>query len=207
MRIQLVVLACLMGSGCATILSGTRQDVSFSSRPASSTVVLGGVAGEVLAKVSDLNAAKDFLVSVLSVVLPDDARAFLLALSPDELLTLIVAAANPDARTTATVEVAGDLLARAPGPLRDAIAKLLLVHAAGSTPLLVNLKKGAEYAAISWSPGRRAHLGIIETRFNFVSLLNVFTLGIGFIVDALTGAWLSLSPTELSWELQPYSGP
>jgi hypothetical protein len=43
---------------------------------------------------------------------------------------------------------------------------------------------------------------VVETRFNFVSILNIFTLGLGFIVDALTGAWLSLHPSELSWQLE-----
>lgn len=193
----------VFSSGCATVFSGTRQDVTFTSRPASSTVVLGGAPAEVLAKVKDVTATKDFFVKLFSPLLPDDARRFLEALNPDELLSFIVAAANPTSATAGVVDSAGDVYAKAPAILRDVVAKSAFIQGFGSTPLTLSLKKGSEYAAISWGPGRRARLLIVETRFNFVTLLNVFTLGIGFVVDLLTGAMFNLTPEHLEWELAP----
>ncbi|MBL8923434.1 MAG: hypothetical protein JNJ54_31565 [Myxococcaceae bacterium] len=203
MRPARVTLLLVFTSGCATIFTGTRQDLGFTSRPASSTVVLGGAPAEVLAKVKDVTAAKDFFVKLFSPLLPDDARRFLEALNPDELLSFIVAAANPTAATASTVDTVGDVYARAPAILRDVVAKNVFVQGFGATPLSLSLKKGSEYAAISWAPGRRARLLIVETRFNFVALLNIFTLGVGFVVDLLTGAMFNLTPEQLEWELAP----
>lgn len=202
MRPALVTLL-VLSSGCATIFTGTRQDIAFTSRPTSSAVVLGGPPAEVLAKVKDVTATKDFFVKLFSPLLPDDARRFLEALNPDELLSFIVAATNPTAATAGTVDSVGDVYAKAPAILRDVVAKNVFIQGFGSTPLTLNLKKGAEYAAISWAPGRRARLLIVETRFNFVALLNVFTLGVGFVVDLLTGAMFNLTPEHLEWELAP----
>lgn len=201
---RFVVLAVVgLASSCATIFTGTRQDIQFTSRPSSSTVVLGGPPAEVLAKAKDVTAAKDFFVKLFSPLLPDDARRFLEALNPDELLSFIVAAANPGAAAASTVDSVGDVYAKAPSILRDVVAKNVFIQGFGSTPLTLSLKKGSEYAAISWAPGRRARLLIVETRFNFVSLLNIFTLGVGFVVDLLTGAMFTLTPEQVDWELAP----
>ncbi|MER2565314.1 MAG: hypothetical protein ABTQ32_31605 [Myxococcaceae bacterium] len=200
----LLLLLCVLSAGCATVLSGTRQDLSFTSEPASTTVVLGGAPAEILAKVKDVSDAKDFVVRLLGSALPDDARRFLEALTPDELLTMLVAVLHPTAATVTTVDTLGTLYARTPQLVRDVVTKTIFVAGAGTTPFGLNLKKGSEYAAISWAPGRRAKLLVVETRFNFVSLLNIFTLGLGFVVDALTGAWFSLHPSELSWQLSPH---
>lgn len=198
-----LALLAVLSSGCATVLSGTRQDLAFTSEPTSSTVVLGGAPAEILAKLQSVTEAKDFVVRLLASALPDDARQFLEALSPDELLTMLVAVLHPTAAMANTVDALGAMYARTPQLVRDVVTRTIFVAGAGSTPMTVNLKKGSEYAAISWAPGHRAKLLVVETRFNFVSLLNVFTLGLGFVVDALTGAWFSLHPNELSWQLPP----
>lgn len=203
---MLVLAVFVLSTGCATVLSGTRQDVSFSSEPASTTVVLGGAPAEILATLKDVTEAKDFVVRLLDAGLTDEARRFLEALTPDELLTMLVAVLHPTAATANTVDTLGAIYARTPQLVRDVVTKTIFVAGAGTTPLTVNLKKGSEYAAVSWAPGRRAKLLVVETRFNFVSLLNVFTLGLGFVVDALTGAWFSLHPNELSWQLPPLDG-
>lgn len=203
---MLVLAVFVLSTGCATVLSGTRQDISFSSEPASTTVVLGGAPAEILATLKDVTEAKDFVVRLLGAGLTDEARRFLEALTPDELLTMLVAVLHPTAATANTVDTLGAIYARTPQLVRDVVTKTIFVAGAGTTPLTVNLKKGSEYAAVSWAPGRRAKLLVVETRFNFVSLLNVFTLGLGFVVDALTGAWFSLHPNELSWQLPPLDG-
>ena len=207
-RMRLLLLPCLVVSmGCATVLSGTRQDISFVSVPSSTTVVLGGALAYLLVKVKDLSDAKDFIVRLISPGLTDEARRFLEALNPDELLTMLFAILHPTAETSNTVNLMGQLYARTPRIVRDVVSKLIFVTAAGETPFTADLHKGKEYAAIAWSPGRRARLLVVETRFNFVSLLNIFTLGLGFVVDALTGAWLSLHPSELSWQLDALPPP
>lgn len=204
MRPLLLLAVFLSTMSCATVLSGTRQDITFASDPASTTVVLGGAPAEILAKVKEVSDAKDFVVRLLGSALPEDARRFLEALTPDELLTMLVAVLQPSVATSNTVDRIGDLYARTPQLVRDVVTRTFFVAGAGTTPMTLNLKKGSEYAAIAWAPARRAKLVVVETRFNFVSLLNVFTLGLGFVVDALTGAWFSLHPTELSWQLPPH---
>ncbi len=206
-RMRLLPLLCVLSTGCATVLSGTRQDISFGSTPSSTTVVLGGAPADLLTKVKDLSDTKDFIVRLISPGLPDDARRFLESLNPDELLTMLFAILHPTVETSSTVNAMGQLYARTPQVVRDVVSRLIFVVAAGETPFTADLRKGKEYAAIAWSPGRRARLLVVETRFNFVSLLNIFTLGLGFVVDALTGAWFSLYPTELSWQLDALPPP
>lgn len=207
MRLLLFSCVAVVSTGCATVLSGTRQDVSFVSSPSSTAVVLGGLPADILTKVKDLSEAKDFIVRLISPGLTDEARRFLDSLNPDELLTMLFVVLHPTAETSSTVDRAGQLYARTPQLVRDVVSRLISVNAAGSTPFTADLRKGKEYAAIAWAPGRRARLLVVETRFNFVSLLNIFTLGLGFIVDALTGAWLSLHPSEVSWQLDALPPP
>ncbi len=204
---RLLLLLSVVSTGCATVLSGTRQDVTFVSSPSSTTVVLGGAPADLLVKVRDVSEAKDFIVRLISPGLTDEARRFLESLNPDELLTMLFAILHPTVETSNTVGRLGQLYARTPQIVRDVVSKLIFVNAAGETPFTADLRKGKEYAAIAWSPGRRARLLVVETRFNFVSLLNIFTLGLGFVVDALTGAWLSLHPSELSWQLEALPPP
>jgi hypothetical protein len=190
-------------TGCATVFTGTRQDVRFESQPPSTAIVLSGAPAALLSKAKEISDIKDVVVRLLSSALPPEARTFLESLTPDEFLTMLVAILHPDARTSATVDAVGDVYARTPQLVRDLVAKSLFVEAGGTTPLFVSLRKGQEHVAISWAVGRRARLLVVETRFNFVTLLNVFTLGLGFIVDAISGAWLNLYPTEVRWELGP----
>lgn len=197
------VLLVLLLPGCATIFTGTRQDVRFESQPPSTTIVLSGVPAKVLAKAKEISDAKDLIVRLISPGLTAEARTFLESLTPDELLTMLVAILHPDARFNASVDAVGDVYARTPQLVRDLVAKTLFVEAGGTTPLSVSLHKGEEHAAISWAVGHRARLLVVDTRFNFVTLLNVFTLGLGFIVDAISGAWLNLHPTEVRWQLSP----
>jgi hypothetical protein len=171
MRLLLPLLLLLL-SGCATIFSGTRREVTFTSAPSSTAVVFGGVGGEVLSKVQELSDKKDAIVRLLSPLLPDDARRFLEALTPDELLTTLFVILQPTAATSDTVGTLGALYARTPHVVRDVVTKLFWVAGGGNTTFAVDLKKGNDYAGIAWSPGRRAHLLVVESRFDFVSLLD-----------------------------------
>ncbi len=202
----LVVVLLFLGSGCATVFKGTRRDVTFVSEPRSTAVVIGGAVGSVLAKVHDLDEARGVILGFISPVLPPDTRQFLEALTADQLLTVLFAILRPTEQTNDTVDELGGLYAQVPPPVRSLISKTIFVEGGGYTPLAINLKKGDEYAGIAWAPGRRAHLLIVDTHFDLVTLLNVFTLGVGFIVDAITGAWFDLEPS-VSWQLAPQVTP
>lgn len=192
----------LLGSSCATIFKGTRRDVAFTSEPRSTAVVIGGAVGNVLAKVHDVDQARAVILKFISPVLEPEARQFFETLTADQLLTTLFAILRPTQQTNDTIDELGGLYAQVPPPVRSLIAKVIYVEGGGYTPMSINLKKGDEYAGIAWAPGRRAHLLVVDTHFDFVSLLNVFTLGVGFIVDALTGAWFDLD-AAVSWELAP----
>lgn len=200
----LVVL--LVGSGCATVFKGTRRDVAFFSHPTSTAVVMSGAAGSVLAKVHDLDEARALLLELLSPVVPSETRQTLEALSADQLLTMLFAVLQPARATNEAIDELGRLSAQLPPTARAMIADTIFVEDAGFTPLTVSLRKGREYAGVAWAPGRRAHLFVVRSHFDAVALLNVFTLGIGFLVDAITGAWFDLEPS-IDWELAPLPSP
>ena len=193
--------------GCATLFTGTRQDVPIDSAPPGATVVvLQGTPALVALKAKRVSDFKDGVVNLFGDSLTPEARAFLLSLSTDELVTQLVlwlrlSEAPPE--LAAGARQVGQLLGLVPAFVRDRVSDFIGIAAVATTPVVQNLRKGQEYAVVTWARGHRARLLMVETTFNWVTLLNVFIAVVPAVVDVLTGAWLKLTPTELTYTLDP----
>lgn len=207
MRIALLLLVLLTQVGCATIFTGTRQDVSMTSIPPGSTVVVvSGTPATLALKAKKVSDFKDSLIGIFGGALPPEARAFLLSLSTDELITQLVLwtrAADAPPELVAGVGQINQVLSVVPGFVKDKISDFLGIAAIGTTPFTQNLHKGKEYAIVTWQKGHRARLLEVSTKFNWVTLLNVFVGIVPVVVDLISGSWLNLTPTEVSYTLDP----
>lgn len=202
------MLPLLLLAGCATVFTGTKQEVPITSSPPGATVVVvSGTAANLALKAKKVSDFKDTLVNgLLGGALPPEAKAVLLSLSTDELITqlvLWVRAQQVPAAVAGGAAQAQQVLALVPLFLREKVGAYLGISAIEATPFSPKLRKGREYALVTWAPEHRARLLEIDTRFNWVVLLNVFTFGLGAIVDVLTGAWLNLTPQEVAFTLDP----
>lgn len=192
-------------SSCATIFTGTRQSVGIDSNPPGATIVaMGGSFAQLVARAKNIEGIKETVVSLMRPWLSPQVLAVLDVMTLDELLTQLVLFLKPIEGPPAVVlKEAAALFAALPGGVRDEISNRLGFEGLGFTPTQVELKKGAPHLLISFQAGRAARLFVIGTKFNFVVLFDIFTLGIGLIVDVATGAWLNLTPTTIDCELPP----
>jgi len=201
---MLTMTSMLLCSGCATILTGSKTWVSFESdEPGASVVVVRGPAAEVAAQARDIGLIHDQVMKVVGPFVPAKVKPVLDRATPDELLTQLVLWTKLGEMPPEWVSTAGETLEKLPEPVADQLTDLIGVEALATTPARLELSKGQERAIIAWRKGRRAKLLAIDTRFNWVTLLDVFTLGIGLVVDIVTGAWFDLEPKELHFVLEP----
>lgn len=204
-RLALAVVVLTLNVGCAAIFTGTRQEISVTSTPPGSTVVvLGGTAANVALRAKQVSDLREPALALLGPALPEEARAVVQAWSIDELVTKLVLLTRLSELPPELVASAGDFLRLVPGPIVEKLSELLGIEGAGVTPTQYELKKGKAYAMVTWQKGYGAKLLKVDTTFNWVVLLNVFN-GIipGLIVDGLTGAWLNLTPKEVVYALEP----
>ncbi len=171
-----------------------------STPPGATVVVLGGLPANVALRAKQVSELREPALALLGPVLPEEARAAVQAWSIDELVLLTRLSELPPELVTS----AGDFLRLVPGPIVSKLAELLGVEGAGVTPTQFELGKGKPYALVTWQPGSGAKLLTLDTRFNWVTLLNIFNgLIPGLVIDVLTGAWLNLTPDEVSYTLAP----
>jgi len=207
-RPLLAMTSMVLCSSCATILTGNRTAVSFASDPpGASIVVIRGPAAEVASQARDFGLLREQVMQVISPFVPAQVRPLLDRTSPDELLTQLVLWTKLGEVPPEWVSGTGNALDKLPEPVAEQLGDLLGIEALSAAPSRIELKKGEERAVIAWQKGRHAKLLTIDTRFNWVTLLDVFTLGIGLIVDVASGAWFDLEPRELHFSLQPLPVP
>ena len=107
------------------------------------------------------------LLGLVGPLLPPAARDKLALLELDELITRLVMWAKLD---RVPPELVGEVHSLPP-IVRDEILGILGIMDAGVAPLRVNLRKGREYAVISWHEGYRAQTAGIYMHFNWVVLV------------------------------------
>ncbi len=205
----LLGLVVLMQVGCAAIFTGTKQEISITSAPPGATVVVvGGTPAALALKAKKVSDFKDKIVNMLGGALPPDAKALLLTLSIEELITQLVLWTKASDLPPEMVGKAGRAFDGVPSIIRDKVTDYLGLEGLGTTPSKQTLGKGHNYAVVAWAKGYRARLIEVDTKFNWVVLLNIFN-GIlpGLIVDGLTGAWLNLTPDEVALDLEPLPAP
>lgn len=195
---SLVLGSLILCSGCATIFTGTSQSIQVTTQPVGSYVVVVGtpMAPVILTARSSAETTRK-LLSLLGPVIPEGARAKLALLDIDELVTKLVVWVKLD-------KIPPELVGHAeqvPPYVRDKLLDVIGVKAFGLSPVTVRLKKGQEYAVLSWREGHKARTAAIDMKFNWVVVVNVLNLFLGVPVDILTGAWFNLTPTRIDLTL------
>ena len=200
----LVVLTLLASTGCATILHGTRNEISITSTiPGATVVVVGGVVAAAAVKAQKVTAVRDIALSILGPHLPPEVKAIVEQASADELLTQLVVLTQLGAIPPEWSQKASAGVQKLPPIVVDTVLEKLGIHGVGVTPYKAELKKGGPWAIVTWAPGTRAKLLVVDAHFDWIFLLNILTAGIGMIVDVVTGAWLYLDPKEFQYTLEP----
>lgn len=189
--------------GCATILTGTKQKVSITTTPQNVlAVAVSGPAGQVVRYAQKGDRISQEVFKHVGPHLPPQTRRDLAGLELEELVARLAASvhtqmASPD------LEQLRVALAQVPQPVKEALFEKVGLAFVEMTPATVEVQKGTSYVVIAWRDGHRARLVPLDAHFNWVFLLNVLTLGIGFPVDLLTGAWLNVGPSEVELRLDP----
>lgn len=200
----LVLLTLFASTGCATILGGTRQEISINSAtPGATVVVVGGVVATAAVKAQKITVVRDLALTILAPHLPPEVKAIVEQASADELLTQLVVLTQIGAIPPEWSQKASAGIEKLPPVVVDTLLEKLGIHGVGVTPYKSELKKGGPWAIVTWAPGTRAKLLVVDAHFNWICLLNILTAGLGMIVDVATGAWLYLAPTEFQYTLEP----
>lgn len=197
-----LLLAAGASTGCAAILSGTRQHVQITSHvPETTCITLGGTVGTWVAGASTAN---DFAVKMFESIdpyLPEEARGKLRHVDLNELITICVLSALKVELPPALVK-GRDYLQRLPPVLIEKFLEWFYIMDWGKAPRRPNLERGQPYTVIAWAPGRKARMEVIGVRPNWWTFLNVLNLGLGLLIDIPTGAWLKLED-PIRFRLEP----
>jgi hypothetical protein len=203
-RLVLVALAVTLNVGCASVFTGTRQSISVVSTPPGATVVvLGGTPANLALRAKKVDELREFALSLLGPFLPPEVRETAKQMSIDELVTKLVLLTRLSELPPELVGTAASFASNIPGPIIDKLSDFLGIEAAGVSPTAWELKKGKPYAIVTWQKGYGAKLLKVDTTFNWVTLVNVLNAFLGVIVDGLTGAWFNLTPSEVTYTLEP----
>jgi len=207
-RLVLAGLVLTLNVGCATVFTGTRQDISVLSTPPGATVVvLGGTPANLALRAKKVDELRAFVLSLLGPYLPPEVRAAAQAMSIDELLTKLVLLTRLSELPPELVASSAVFATAIPGPILDKLSDFLGIEGVGVSPTKWELKKGKPYALVTWKKGYGAKLLKVDTTFNWVTLVNVLNAFLGVIVDGLTGAWFNLTPSEVTYTLEPLPAP
>ena len=208
MRRLLLVALLLVGmaaSGCATIFCGRSQDVEIETNvPGSKGVVLGGTLGSILSTAADWSYVAQKIFDILDPLLGDENREALRKLDINELITY-AAVRTSDMEMPKEIVMGKEFLEKLPGNIIQKVMDLFSIMYTGAYPTEINLRRAKTYAVIAWAPGHKARVETIGIRFNWVTLWNILNFGLGFFVDALTGAWSNLE-TPIEFELPVHNG-
>lgn len=197
----IVILGC---SGCATIFSGSSQNVSIRVTPEDSTIiVLGGATGAALAKVGKVAYIQRRILELLSPAVSAEDREFIAAVGIERFLTNLILEMKTGRVPTDTTQQLAEIYARIPRPLKEKIMGTIGLEAFGVGSLDVELDRGEIYAVIGWRTGSDIKIRSIDGSFNWATLWNILNLGLGVPIDLYTGAWLKLAPSKLEFTLEP----
>lgn len=203
--VLLLVATAFIQSGCATMFTSSKTRTLIETAPPGAVVVaVGGTAGEVIVTIHKGGQVMQKVLGWLSPHLTPSGKAALEKLSFEEFLTSLIAWLNPSIqKITPAAAVVQAEFARMPPAVANRIRSYLGLDQVGVTPATCALKNGSAYAVVAYLPGYQAKVGSLGTRFNKLTLLNVFN-GIvpGLFIDLLTGRWRVTTPDQLSLTLK-----
>ncbi len=201
---MLVILSVGALPGCATILSGSSQRVSIRATPEDTTIiVLGGATGAAVAKVAKVAALQRRVLGLLEGTLTPEDSQLIASVGIERFITDLILEAKTGQVPADTTAQLGALYQRIPRVLKDKLVRSFGLEAFGVGQVDVTLDRGEIYAVIGWRSGSIVKVSSIDGKFNWTTLWNVLTLGLGVPIDLYTGAWLKLSPSKVQLTLQP----
>jgi hypothetical protein len=190
---------CLLNSGCATMLSGSSEKVSIQATPPEATLmVLGGPAGSLLVKSKKYGALTRKVLDLAATPLGQEDQQIIDKIGIEYFLTSLIVEYKLGLVPADTSEALAKFYKGVPAPFKKKLLEKINIEGFGPGPLAPVLKRGRVYAVVGYQPGMLIQIEAIETKFNWVTLLNIFTLGLGVPVDVYTGAWLKLDPNKLN---------
>lgn len=201
---MLVMLSVVALPGCATILSGSSQRVSIRATPEDTTIiVLGGPTGAAVAKVAKVASLQRRVLGLLEGRLSPEDSQLIASVGIERFITDLILEAKTGQLPADTTAQLGQLYQRIPQVLKDKLVRSFGLEAFGVGQVDVELDRGEIYAVIGWRSGAIMKVSSIDGSFNWTTLWNILTLGLGIPIDLYTGAWLKLSPSKLTLTLQP----
>lgn len=180
--------------GCATIFTGTSDEVLVDCDPEGATcaVIGGGGVGGLLVTASQVNAGMRTILRMVERHVSPSARETLSRVDFNELVAALVARSRVDRLPPGLVSDAASIIEGLSKGLVDDILEALGIQEIGTSPFEVRLKKGRPWGVLCFKEGYKARIELIGLRFNPVTFLNVFNLFIGCGIDIMTGAMFNL---------------
>jgi hypothetical protein len=191
-------------SGCASVFSGTHQEVRFvSDPPGASVIVVGGSAGELVLDAKKQSDRLQIAIAMLRSMAPEEygpALARLEALRADELIPKLVTWLE-ESRLPA--ELASLPPVAIPRGAKMVVLEVLGVGPCGATPYTGEVRRGSKYAVIVRLEGYRPKIVALDESFNWVFLLNIFNAFMLCPVDIVSGSWYGVDADEVVVTLEP----
>ena len=207
LRVALCVCVAVCASGCATLFTGTSAKVFVTSSPeGAGVVVVGGPVGDVLIKGQQASLIAQSFVSLLVESVDEDTAEILRQADMRELLTALVIFARLDRLPEHVPPELAAAIGLIPKPVILTALSLVGVEDYGETPMVADLGLGSSYIVLTFLDDHRIEAVEIETSFNHLVWLNIFNLGLGVIVDVISGAWYEVDTERLTIELKPLDG-
>jgi len=198
MKNLIIFLSILTLSGCATMFSGSSQEIQIDSNEKDTKIiVLGGVIGSVVAKANDQSDAIEQIVEWTTPYIGEEEGKILANLRLEELITALVLKLKLNRTPSGKLGEVADILSSLPPAVTDEVFSYLGLEVYDDAPLNKELKRGRIYAVIGWTDAKGTEVESIDTTFNWATLWNILNFGIGIPIDIWTGAWLKLTPNKV----------
>ncbi|MCB1179992.1 MAG: hypothetical protein KDK36_20610 [Leptospiraceae bacterium] len=197
--LPLFLITALSLNNCATIFSGTSQDVEINAKPQGTTIIiLGGTIGKIIRYGAKIQS----FIDIFSEYLDEEDKKVLERYSFESLITAVILEVRgvvPVERSMSQ-EVA-KVLAKIPRSYKVKVLNTFGMEEFALAPVKTELKTSGGYAVIGYMSGKKIVVKEINTRLNWTILWNVLNGFILLPIDVLTGAYKKLTPLELDMEL------
>lgn len=189
--------------GCATLFTGTSEDLTIESDPPNAVVVvIGGTVGNLLVRASQATSVAQKIFDVLDPHLGTELRETLRKVDLNELIAALGTLARLNRIPTGLVDDVRSVVEKIPRPIAEKAMEVLGLDHVGTTPTKCRIGKGGPTAVIAWAEGHHPRMESVDVRFNWVAVLNVFNFFIGLAIDIPTGAWLEPKTDRLRIRLK-----
>ena len=194
--------------GCATIISGSSQTVTMEAEPEGAIlVVVSGTIGKYLIKGAQTSDSAQDVLDILEPHIDPEITSALRQFTFDQLVTWFVVYTRVEDGVSLIPGEVAELLGQIPKPLITEVLSYVGVETYAVAPAAETLDTDSSYIVLGYAEGRAIDTAVIDNSLNPWIFLNVFNLGLGAIVDLLTGAWAELDTDAIRLELGERTAP